>query len=404
MQLPILAILMTFSIITSVFAAPTSEPVGYQNMLNSLASVSSPSEANGKEFRLTKPNGLESFTLTLNPANVFEVRNLNDGSIYISISNAQFLYDMELYDNTSILTLNKVGFEWKVAGDGIVNNGGGGFQSCSLNVGFTLNNTVVTKSTLDYFNKNNYNVNLEFDDSIVEQIGSTETEYIFKRKNNTDTGVNLTITKPDGSLLGRASVANLAKCDQKSNTSSSSTTSSTTSRSEWSQWTEWNSCSSSCGEGKQSHTRTCLTENTAPCSGNQYEERTCNIRACSTSSMTDSQKRQLKMNGVALNIINTSGPGLLRSTGIAFYEAALSNPFSRTIRCDISITSSRGVNRDYQTIDHKSHIAVTVAPLGVVKTLGRINIMKGRNDTGMSWADGLYRGNTYYAENCTFLD
>ncbi len=213
-------------LVLSLTAFSATEPIGFQDMLNTLSRVSHPKESLGLVFELKKSPEFKNINLTLTPADAFTIKNLNNNSILVSVNNVTSIYDMELYANTSIIVLKEIGFIWTEEGTGEVKTDDVGFQSCSINVGFLFNKKVITQTNLDYFVKNNYSVNLNFNNSILEKVGSTETETIFKRKNNNDTSVSLVILKPDGSLLFRSVVNNLDKCVQTSTTSTPPTTTS----------------------------------------------------------------------------------------------------------------------------------------------------------------------------------
>lgn len=256
-----LGLLLVISSITVSFAKDSATPpIGFMEMVTSLSSVSSPNEANGKIFELRMPDGFESYRLGLSPKSVFAVSNLKDGLILVSITNAEDLYDMDFFNVTGIILLKAIQYQWRL-GDDPPCDTCGGFKSCSVDVGFKVSNTLVTKSILDYLKTSNYDIQLKYDKSIFEYTGNTDNGFVFKRKSNESASATLTIKKTDGSLMAQATIDNIARCEQGS------------AYPNWSEWSGWNSCS----DGKQSRTRECLTENVGRiCFGNSFEERECN--------------------------------------------------------------------------------------------------------------------------------
>ena len=273
MKLLISSLICFLVFINPLLAQENLPPVGLQEMIDELSSITNPADANGKSFQLKKPESLENAELVLKPENAFKLDGLTDKVINVTVANSHLLFDMNLYNGTGIVKMNPINFNWKISGELASKDAGNGFQTCSISVGFKINNTIVTQKALDYFENNNYKVELDYDANNLEHNGVSENEFIFKRKNNSETSVALIVFKPDGSLFAKASVPNIAKCEQ-------SVLNTNTSVQKWSDWSEWSKCSSSCS-GTQSKVRYCLTENLGiPCIGNSSEERSCNIQSC----------------------------------------------------------------------------------------------------------------------------
>jgi hypothetical protein len=116
--------------------------------------------------------------------------------------------------------------------------------------------------------------------------------------------------------------------------------------------------------------------------------------------MTIEQAEYLKFNGVGVNIIRVNDR-LVSRRARAYYEASLTNPYNRSIKCSIELISSRGSNEKFEVIDSKTHLAVFVAPKGVTKVFGDLEIKHGRGDDGLQWISA--KGHLVSAKNCLFL-
>jgi hypothetical protein len=116
--------------------------------------------------------------------------------------------------------------------------------------------------------------------------------------------------------------------------------------------------------------------------------------------MTAKQQEYMRFNGVSVSITRVDDR-LLSRRAYAYYDVSLTNPFSRSIRCNIVLISSRGVNENYEVIDQKSHLGVFATAKGITKLSGRIEIKHGRGDDGLQWVES--KGNLVKAENCMFL-
>lgn len=117
--------------------------------------------------------------------------------------------------------------------------------------------------------------------------------------------------------------------------------------------------------------------------------------------MTEKQAEWLRYNGVSVHI-RVVDDRLISRRARAFYEASLSNPYSRPISCSIELISSRGIDERYEVIDSKTHLNVYVAPRSSEKVCGSIEIKHGRGDDGLQWLD--FKGHTVSARNCMFVD
>ena len=116
--------------------------------------------------------------------------------------------------------------------------------------------------------------------------------------------------------------------------------------------------------------------------------------------MTEKQQHYMRFNGVSVAIIRVNDRIISRRAS-ADYEASLTNPYNRAIRCNIVLISSRGINERFEVIDQKSHLGVYVSPHGFTKMCGHIEIKHGRGDDGLQWVES--KGNLVKAENCMFL-
>lgn len=270
----ILGLFCLFGILNSCFAEEKLPPIGLEEMVKELSLVSNPADANGKVFSIQKPLKFEKAKLELKPSNAFSIVDYQNGNIQVKIINSSSLYDLKLFDGTGIVKMNSVDYVWIITDVVTPDDQGTGFQSCSINVGFKINNTTVTKRTLDYFKENGYKVTLDFDSNVLEFKGNTDGEYIFKRKSNDDAAVSLNVLNSDGSIFANAKVSNIAKCEQTQGETTKPTA-------KWSEWGTWSACSKSCGTGVMSRTRICLTDSIGiPCVGNYFEEVTCNSQKC----------------------------------------------------------------------------------------------------------------------------
>lgn len=117
--------------------------------------------------------------------------------------------------------------------------------------------------------------------------------------------------------------------------------------------------------------------------------------------MSPKQSEYLRYNGVSINITRVDDRVVSRRA-TAYYEASLTNPFSRGIRCNIDLTSSRGVNERYEVIANKSHAGIYVPGKSITKVCGNIEIKHGRGDDGLQWVES--RGHLVRASNCFFVD
>ena len=117
--------------------------------------------------------------------------------------------------------------------------------------------------------------------------------------------------------------------------------------------------------------------------------------------MSPKQAEYLRYNGVSVNISRVDDRVVSRRA-TAYYEASLTNPYSRGIRCNIDLTSSRGVNDRYEVIANKSHAGIYVPGKSVTKVCGSIEIKHGRGDDGLQWVES--RGHLVRASNCFFVD
>lgn len=117
--------------------------------------------------------------------------------------------------------------------------------------------------------------------------------------------------------------------------------------------------------------------------------------------MSKKQAEYLRYNGVSINITRVDDRVVSRRA-TAYYEASLTNPFDRGIRCNIDLTSSRGSNERYEVIATKSHAAVYVPGRSVTKVCGSIEIKHGRGDDGLQWVTS--KGHLVSANNCFFVD
>src|SRR5690606_35778131 len=102
--------------------------------------------------------------------------------------------------------------------------------------------------------------------------------------------------------------------------------------------------------------------------------------------MSDKEAKWLRYNGVAVHIVAVRDR-LFSQRARAFYEASLSNPYSRPISCSIELISSRGINERYEVIDSKTHMNIRVEPRSSEKVCGDSEIKHGRGDDGLQWLD-----------------
>lgn len=116
--------------------------------------------------------------------------------------------------------------------------------------------------------------------------------------------------------------------------------------------------------------------------------------------MTEKQQEYLRYNGVSVHITKVDDR-LISRRARAYYEVSLTNPYARAIRCGVKIISSRGQNEKYEVIDSKTHLGVYVAPKGITKMSGSIEIKHGRGDDGLQWIES--KGHLIRTENCIFL-
>lgn len=126
-----------------------------------------------------------------------------------------------------------------------------------------------------------------------------------------------------------------------------------------------------------------------------------------SSMLTAKQAQYMRYHGVSINLIDVYHPMKWRPSkfsrrGNAKYEASLTNPYNRGIRCNIEITSGRGENEDFEVIASKAHMGIYADPRSVTIVSGNIEIKRGRGEDGVSWVN--YPGQMYKASNCFFVD
>lgn len=117
--------------------------------------------------------------------------------------------------------------------------------------------------------------------------------------------------------------------------------------------------------------------------------------------MPPKQAEYLRYNGVSINITRVDDR-LVSRRATAYYDASLTNPYNRGIRCNIELTSSRGTNDRYEVIATKSHTGVYVPAKSITKVCGHIEIKHGRGDDGLQWVES--KGHLVRASNCFFVD
>lgn len=385
----------------NVFAEVKDQPIDYNKMLATLSHVAKPQDAVGKTFNLGTPVGKENSILHILPENAVEMKTIGQGVYQVKILKAEPFYDMDFYKDTGSVSLDEVLFSWTDGGTlppDVETD-----QACVNLIKFPINGMEFNQDNLNKYKASNTPYKIEYNHSILKQ--SQENEFTFTRLTNDQAIVTLTLYKKDGSVYVKKDSNPVAIC-------SALNVKLEPKNPQWSAWSGWNSCSATCGGGKQSHERTCLTENVGvPCIGNSFEESSCNEQACPQKEVTPFSKKQseeIKEKNVSINIISSTKLSILKRNGTANYEAALSNPFNRTIRCNIDIESNSGWDtKEGRIVDHKSHIGVVVQPNGLTKVTGTIKIMKTGDDLGFNWTirgAPYIRYQQYYASGCVFLD
>lgn len=84
----------------------------------------------------------------------------------------------------------------------------------------------------------------------------------------------------------------------------------------------------------------------------------------------------------------------------AKYEAVLMNPFTRSITCDVDLTSTLNT----EAIDTKKHVGIYAPARSGQKVTGEIEIKHGKKgeEDGLQWVNA--KGTAVTTSNCRFID
>ncbi|QDK42754.1 hypothetical protein DOM21_15110 [Bacteriovorax stolpii] len=114
--------------------------------------------------------------------------------------------------------------------------------------------------------------------------------------------------------------------------------------------------------------------------------------------MTAKQADQLR-NAVTVTITDVNERAFSKKAK-AKYEAVLMNPFTRSITCDIDLTSTLKT----EAIDSKKHVGIYAPARSGQKVTGEIDIKHGKKgeEDGLQWINA--KGTAVTTSNCRFID
>lgn len=364
---------ITISALLSLVFLPSAKadsafaPLGFSEMKNKLLDVSSPDRSMEMSFTLRAPSERLDFNLVLQPEKAFDVQASRAvrGQYRVRVIDYELIYDMDRYHNTNGRLIdfnrtNQIRFLWSQSGTVLEDPDRGSFVECQISIGFTRGRTTLDLDLLELLTSTeDFTYGVQFNRSILnfdEEESFKRNQFVFTRRNNAPASVELTVRDGSGSVYYQNS-QEVPACP------SSSTT-------------------------RPRPRDPSRTPTPAPPSRDTSSE------------MTDEQRAYLR-GQVTVSFGQRSNRLFSREFSIQ-YTAGLSNPFNRTIKCDITLRSGVGVSR-WEAVDVQSHRGVVVPPKGTTKVNGTIRAKKGPSGTqqsGLEWAN--YREQRP-ASNCTFL-
>lgn len=115
--------------------------------------------------------------------------------------------------------------------------------------------------------------------------------------------------------------------------------------------------------------------------------------------MTAKQADQLRTTAVTVTILEINERAFSKKAK-ASYEAILKNPFTRSITCDIELTSTL----KSEAIETKRHVGIYAPARSGQRVTGEIEIKHGKKgeDDGLQWVEA--KGTAVVASNCRFID
>lgn len=115
--------------------------------------------------------------------------------------------------------------------------------------------------------------------------------------------------------------------------------------------------------------------------------------------MTAKQADVLRTTAVTVTILEVNERAFSKKA-TAKYEAILKNPFTRSITCDIELTSTL----KSEAIDSKKHVGIYAPARSGQRVTGEIEIKHGKKgeDDGLQWVEA--KGTAILASNCRFID
>lgn len=362
------------------------------NELGQAIANGTPDTVEGKIFNL-KVKGNEDYNLDLEPAQPFKIEKTGRNTFRVIIIDRFALYNNLGNDETPFYVpqYREIKNIVSVVASGTWDGQVGGSFRCILAVSFSFNG-----QTIDFNNRSKFIYNFDYDHSKLEFLGTEGKLAKFKRKSDGYAEVSLTLetNRNNQSINIGKQVVGYCERDRERNNSHPIR--------EWSRWSSWSECSKTCNSGIQRRERYCAQKDHS-CEGESTQIRSCNEQACvqRSTSLTSSQIQTMRFHSVTVKINDTIRTFMSRKF-TAEYTASIVNPFSRTIRCNIELTSTRGIGEDYEVIDKKAHVGITIAPMGISYAKGSIKCKKGRGEDGLDWISN--NGHSVKASGCVFID
>ncbi len=381
---------------------------------------STPETLYGSSYEMSI-DGSADYALELFPIDAFKLDKVSTNSFIVTVVRPELLYVSEggLY----FPRFEEIEYRISLVNQAPIPQCTDSFQKCLISVSFLYNNQLID------FDKVGESFKYEFfyNDQVIQLVKVTGSKAIFTRDSNARATVVMQLVSRSSGRSIDIESRPLAECEQVDRGHDDGDNGDAhpprNPNGRWGSWTSWSQCSRSCGGGFQRRFRQCLGEY---CDGDNVQMRACNSHDCRGDHdgnyphprdprhprhprhPGDRNGRRPAIDHHWMRYKSTNVDILSRDDRFlskeftAHYRVVTSNPYPAPIACDITLVSSRGVNRDYEIIDTVVHKAVEIPAKSSSSRRGEIEGKEGRGTNGMLWTTNY--GHEVKASGCRYID
>ncbi|MAF78333.1 MAG: hypothetical protein CME60_09230 [Halobacteriovoraceae bacterium] len=382
---------------------------------------STPETLYGSSYEMSI-SGTADYALELFPSQAFRLEKLSTNSFLVTVTRPELLYTQEggLY----FPRYEEIEYRISLVNQAPIPQCTDSFQKCLISVSFLYNNQLINFDEIS----NSFDYQFFYNDQVIELVKVKGSRVIFTRDSNDYTTVRMEMKSHSTGRTIRIESKPLAECEQNRRNDDDDIGDDDDHYphppripdTRWGRWSSWGQCTRSCGGGVQRRYRQCLSDR---CDGDAVQMRACNSHDCRHDDYPtdprhprhprhpDHPRRPgrrpaidhdwMRFKSTNVDILNRDDR-LLSKGFTAYYRVVTANPYPAPIECDVTLISSRGVNRDYEIIDTVVHRSVRIAAKSSSSQHGQIEGKEGRGTNGLLWTTNY--GHEVKASGCRYID